>query len=131
MATFRILLRTKIARIPGHPHIFHRDEEYSTTDPDEIRELRSRDHYTVEEITSAEEAESDPNVSQEPPEKPQLEQVLDKRAIRDEMLTTPTDKLKKRKFKDGTRYGSLWVAPMNKQRFIKLVMERLEQEENA
>jgi len=129
MATFKIGIRTKIARIPGHPKAFQRGEEYSTENAEEIRELRERPEYVAEEIL--EEGEEPEELPEVPEKKPQLETVLDQKAIRDEMLTTDTGELRKRKFPDGVEYGKLWVMKMNKQRFVRLVMDELGAQETG
>lgn len=131
MPTFEIHQRGSIRGIPrvGAVKHFLPGNIYETTDSAEVSILRLRPEYVASEIL--EDGDSDkPVVPTEPvvveqAEPTELEVAQAKRVFKDELITTPQNKLWLREFSDGSKYKTVWKHGMKKVEFVEKIMEKV------
>ena len=136
MPEFTIHQKGTIRGIPstGAKRHFLPGDTYTAANSAELKILRERPDYVSTEVREAGAAgvkeepafvtasESEEPVSTEPTE---LEVAQEKRAFKDELITTPQRKLWDREFSDGTKYKTVWKHAMKKVEFVEHIMEKV------
>ena len=134
MPTFTIHQRGTIRGIPnvGAKIHFLPGDTYIAANGAELKILRQRPDYVATEVrepgngSGEEPGLIDIPASEEASEPTELEIAHQKRAFKDELITTSQRKLWERTFPDGSSYKSVWKHGMKKAEFVEKILEKLD-----
>ena len=131
MPTFTIHQKGTIRGIPsiGPKRHFLPGDTYTPVNNAELSTLRKRPDYVATELPGNGSGEEPGLVEipilEEPSEPSQLEIAQQKQAFRDDLVTTPQNKLMQREFEDGSPYKTVWKYGMKKVEFVDNIMEKI------